>query len=279
MRSISPVRTIALAAAVLLVPVDVASAPPAPAAPTALFRTPHALSVGAPNAGSLVRGSKLETSDHIRVVPDWNHPDYRWGLPELVQMLQRAAHHIHEKHGPCRMSVGDLSCREGGSLRKHRSHQSGRDVDIAFYMVDRKGKPLYHSSFVAFGADGRAINHPEARFDDTRNWALVATLLSDPKARVQQIFVSNDVRKRLLIEAERQQAPRRLRLEAARVLIQPSGSSAHADHFHVRIACPPNQRGACESWPRSPTREIVTPDQQKPNKSARGKRRRAGTEG
>ena len=271
--------TLAIVASVLLAPIDVASAPPAPSAPTALLRSSSALSLGAPNAGRLVRGDKLEPSDHVRIVPAWNHPDFRWGLPELVGMVRRAAREVHEKHGPCLMSVGDLSSRAGGTLRKHKSHQSGRDVDISFYMTDPRGKPLYHHTFVEFGANGRATNHPVARFDDARNWTLVESLLRDPKARVQQIFVSNDLRKRLLVEAERQRAPRQIRLEAARVMSQPDGTTPHADHFHVRIACPSNQRGACEPWPRSSSSDVASSDTPKDEPRARGKRRRSGSEG
>jgi penicillin-insensitive murein endopeptidase len=268
---------VVIVGSVLLAPLDVSSAPPAPSVPPALLSSGVALSIGAPNAGRLVRGEKLEPSDQIRIVPAWNHPDFRWGLPQLVGMVRRAAHKVNERHGPCVMSVGDLSSRSGGTLRKHKSHQSGRDVDIAFYMIDRRGKPIYHHTFLEFDGKGRAVAHPEARFDDARNWTLVEALLRDPAARVQHIFVSTDLRKRLLLEAERQNAPRQTRLLAARVMMQPEGTTAHADHFHVRIGCPGNQGGACETWPRSPSADL--PDAVKESQKTRGKRRRSGSEG
>jgi len=269
---------IVIVASVLLAPQDVASAPPS--APPALMRSRIALSVGAPNAGRLVRGEKLEPSEHVRIVPAWTGPDFRWGLPQLVGLVRRSAGKVDERHGPVKLSVGDLSSRTGGTVRKHKSHQSGRDVDLGFYMVDTRGKPLYHYRFVEFDAAGRASALPAARFDDARNWTLIESLLGDRHARVQRIFVSNDLRKRLLDEAERRGVSRRVRLQAARVMMQPKGSTPHADHFHVRIACPKDQRGACEPWPRRASQGSAQ-SARTGNKSAkvRGKRRRGGTEG
>jgi len=267
---------LAVAASVLLAPVDVASAPPgsSPVRP-ALLRSRAPLSVGAPNAGRLVRGEKLDSADLVRVVPAWGGPDFRWGLPQLVGMLERAAAKVMDRHGGPKLNVGDLSRRTGGTLRKHKSHQSGRDADIAFYMTDERGKPMLHHRFVTFGPDGRSTSLPEARFDDARNWTLVEAMLSDKHARVQRIFVSDDLRRRLLGEAERRGVSRRLRLRAARVMMQPKKSSAHADHFHVRIACPKDQRGSCEPWPRRGMADQPDPEPRSgANRRKRGKRRR-----
>ena len=263
--------------AVLLSPINVASAPQGRVSATAIARPEPAISLGAPNAGSLVRGDRLEPSDHIRIVPAWNHPDYRWGLPELVRMVRRSASTVNEKFGPCKLSIGDMSSRTGGTLRKHKSHQSGRDVDISFYMIDRDGAPVYHSSFVAFDDAGLANTLPGVRFDDARNWALIEALLRDPTARVQSIFVSNALRKRLLLEAEKQGASRSIRLEAARVMSLPDGAGPHADHFHVRIGCPSSQGAACETWVRAPSVDSVVYENTKAESKSRGKRRRGGS--
>lgn len=239
------------------------------------MRSRIALSVGAPNAGRLVRGEKLEPTDEIRVVPAWTGPDYRWGLPHLVGMLQRAADRVSKRHGDAKLSVGDLSSRTGGTLRKHKSHQSGRDADIAFYMLDGRGRVVYHDRFVEFDAQGRAPSMPGVRFDDARNWTLVEALLDDPQARVQRIFVADVLRTRLLREAERRGVPRRTRLRAARVMMQPKGSTPHADHFHVRIGCPKDQRGVCEPWPRRVTDSDEAPSRAGAKRTrTRGKRRR-----
>lgn len=266
----------------MIAPQDVASASPAgPRISPALLRSRVSLSVGAPNAGSLLRGVRLEPSDQVRIVPAWNHPDFRWGLPQLIDMVERAAERVAARHGPSKISVGDISSQSGGTLRKHKSHQSGRDVDIAFYMIDARGNPVYHDTFVPFDANGRSSKLASARFDDARNWTLIEALLTDPQARVQHVFVSNDLRQRLLREAERRGVSRHLRLRAARVMMQVTPESEHADHFHVRIACPGNQRGACEQHPRRHD-EIAEPTSRgrrdsQDARATRGKRRRGGT--
>jgi penicillin-insensitive murein DD-endopeptidase len=75
------------------------------------------------------------------------------------------------------------------------------------------------------------------RFDDARNWALVEALLSDRAARVQWIFVSNQLEARLLAWAERHDRPRWVIEYARQVMKQPSIYAPHDDHFHVRLYC------------------------------------------
>ena len=45
------------------------------------------------------------------------------------------------------------------------------------------------------------------RFDDARNWELIGKLVADGDARVQHIFVSNALKRRLLREGRRRGAP------------------------------------------------------------------------
>ena len=267
-----------LASSLLLAPRDVASAPPV--VQPALLHSGIPLSIGAPNAGRLVRGERLEGTNNVRIVPAWRGPDFRWGLPALVDLIESAARKVDERHPHAKLSVGDLSNQDGGAIRQHLSHQSGRDADIGFYVVDRNGKPLYHTRFVSFDGDGKSKRLPGARFDDARNWSLIEALLSDRRAKVQHIFVSNDLRRRLLHEAERRRAPLNLRLRAARVMTQPKGTTNHADHFHVRIDCPKNQIGICEPWPRrSSANRVQTRPEANRSARARGKRKRAGSDG
>jgi len=85
----------------------------------------------------------------------------------------------------------------------HRSHESGRDVDIFYYAVDGEGKPLPNPpAMIRFadgwrggrvgssGKPGRRMREslPDAHLDLRRTWALVASLLSDPIMEVQLDF-------------------------------------------------------------------------------------------
>ena len=60
--------------------------------------------------------------------------------------------------------IGDISGRLGGRLKRHESHQGGRDVDFGFYYLSGKG------TWFAPGT--------KANLDLGRNWALVRALVT-----------------------------------------------------------------------------------------------------
>lgn len=226
-------RRIRLAVLALIVPVAaaLALAPPARAAPNPKART--AKSVGSPSEGRLVGGRAVKASPDLRLVGY-----YRWGVPELVGMVERAAARVAATHPGAVLTVGDLSREGGGDVGGHRSHESGRDVDLGFYMRDANGRPTQAARFATIDPEGRAKGMGKVSFDEAANWALVAALLTDREARVLQIFVADPLRTRLLRAAARMGAPARLRERAARVLLQPRHALPHDNHFHVRIGCP-----------------------------------------
>ncbi len=175
---------------------------------------------------------------YLRIVPDHAGQDVRWGLAPLVGMIDRAARQVRRHYPDAVLTVGDLSRRGGGEIDGHASHESGRDADVGFYIMNDQKKPIYEQSFVAFTGDGKAKTWPGAHFDDARNWALVSALLTDPVARAAHIFVAAPLKARLLAYAERVGVPLPLRIRASETLAQPHGALPHDDHFHVRIACP-----------------------------------------
>jgi penicillin-insensitive murein endopeptidase len=198
-----------------------------------------ALSVGHPNDGRLEGGARLDTKlPYVRVVPAYASGDVRWGLPALVGMVERAARVVAKRYPGSIMNVGDLSLREGGDVLRHHSHESGRDVDVGFYVVDAKGKPALGHDFLEVGPDLAAVKVPGARFDLARNWLFLQTILEDPRAHVSHVFVSAELRRRLLDHGKKLRAPKALLERAAFALMQPSDSIEHDDHFHVRISCP-----------------------------------------
>lgn len=199
------------------------------------------LSKGAPNRGRLTGAVRLRSSRHVKV----REGARAWGLPVLVKALRRAAFQVAKKHGDSALLVGDLSARTGGALDGHNSHQTGRDADVGFYVVNSKGRTLRADRFVAFDDKGNAIGLPGARFDDKRNWALVEALLQDRHAKVRYLFVTDALRARLLAYAAKKRAPAELRARAAAAMMSPRDADLHNDHFHIRIACPASMRGAC----------------------------------
>jgi penicillin-insensitive murein endopeptidase len=199
------------------------------------------MSVGAPNQGKLRGARKLRVTDDVIAKKNSSS----WGLPELTNLLQRAARKVRKKHGGPALLVGDLSAKLGGPLVGHNSHQSGRDADLGFFVTNSKGKPFRATRFLPFDDAGVGKDVPWARFDDVRNWALVRALLTDEQVNVRHIFVTAGLEARLLAYAKQKKEPEELLTRAALVLMAPKDADVHDDHFHIRIACPESMRGTC----------------------------------
>jgi penicillin-insensitive murein endopeptidase len=204
-------------------------------------------SIGSPTAGHLVGGSHLVETEYLRVEPADMPGDVRWGLEPLVTMLDRAARAERRQFPGVVLSVGHLSRAGGGDVQQHRSHESGRDADVGFFVRSSTGRQLLAPHFVAFRGDGTAPTWPGAYFDDAKNWALVSSLIGDPDAHVTHLFVAAPLRARLLAYAERAGAPQETRMRAAELMQQPHGVLPHDDHFHVRIGCPAHMSGCVEN--------------------------------
>ena len=206
------------------------------------------LSVGHPNRGWQLRPKRLKKTRFMAIKRGSRSNVY--GHPALVKMLHRSARDLARSARGSVMLVGDLSSRAGGALAKHVSHQSGRDADVGFFAVDAKGKSVKLDRFVAFKGDGTAADGSKLRFDDWRNWLLVQGWLRDHRAHLQHIFVSKALRRRLLSFARADKRYRKRALAAAKLLLEPTDSSSHNDHFHVRIACPKRQKDICKPLPK-----------------------------
>lgn len=217
-------------------------------------RSVHAKSVGAPNEGRLIGGKQLRSSSSLRAVGS-----LRWGVPELVDMLVKSSELVAKKHPGSVLTVADLSRRGGGDVDGHRSHESGRDADVAFYV--RKGtKPFVAPRFVQFEESLEAKQPAGVVFDAERNWTLIESWLGDPRAKVLQIFVANHLRKELLAAAKRAGASEAVQQRAADVLVQPKNALPHDDHFHVRVACPATASSGAVSRPSSEGSDAAASD-------------------
>jgi penicillin-insensitive murein DD-endopeptidase len=214
-----------------------------------------AQSVGSPNRGRLADGVRLRGTPYLAM----REGGRTWGLPELVKMTKRAAASVERKHPGSKLLVGDMSARLGGPLAGHNSHQSGRDVDLGFYVTNTKGNPVPMKRFVSFEADGKSKKDVSwVRFDDARNWALVEALLKDENAGVRYVFVSHALRGRLLAYAQKKKVPADLMARASAALMSPKDVDVHDDHFHVRIRCPESSRDVCAEESSSKPSEIAS---------------------
>ncbi|HAN29966.1 MAG TPA: hypothetical protein DCQ06_00075 [Myxococcales bacterium] len=209
-------------------------------------------SVGTPQNGRLIGGLKLPSIPAIEVLKPTLKRGWLWGTSELISLVHDTAIMVAREHGAVPMRIGNLSRQGGGDISVSVSHNSGRDVDIGFYLIDSRGASASWPTMLRCDQAG-VVQHPQKahglRFDTARNWTLISQLLSHPAVVVQWIFVAAPLRNMLLDHALRAGAPASLRQRAQQVMVQPSDSSAHDDHFHVRIACPSEDKPACLSGP------------------------------
>ncbi len=193
-------------------------------ATTALAGSPkhHCASIGPANGGALKWGKQLRGSPRIEVREGLN-----WGTPELVNAIERATDVVHAKHGTAyRIYVGDLSRRRGGKLKRHKSHQTGRDADIG-YWLKQKHSPGYFRK-----ATSKTLDVP-------RTWTFIQALIEHG---AQLIFIDYRLQAPLYRYA-RKQGFKKHQLEP--IFQYPHGRKkrqgivrhvrGHADHIHVRV--------------------------------------------
>ena len=180
----------------------------------------------------------------------------QYGTETLVGAIERAAREVANAFASGHpLWVGDLSSDHGGSHARHRTHRTGRDADLLFFVRDAGGLTTSRDAWLQFDRFGIAILPGESfRFDEARNWHLVRSLVMDDEARVKWLFCSNDLKVRLLRHAARHEHSPQAVVRATWVLHQPSRGEPHDDHFHLRVGCGSKERrlGCREQAPHWP---------------------------
>ncbi|MEZ4324925.1 MAG: penicillin-insensitive murein endopeptidase [Polyangiales bacterium] len=195
-------------------------------------------SIGLPYNGSLTHPEPLPQHP-LYVVRE---PSRAFGTLETVRWIRDAFEVVRRLHpdGP-RVRIHDLSDADGGALRDHRSHQSGRDADIAFF------RRHCAQNECGFG------NTAPAQIDVRRQWALFHAWLS--AGRVEAIFIDYSLQQPLYEYARSQGAtPAQLR----EWFQYPRGQNHafgivrhfphHRDHLHVRFVCPDTDHECRAGW-------------------------------
>ena len=249
-------------------PVEPVTADPAPAAspqrpsgPTAIdWSAFDSTSLRNPNDGSLRGGVPLPlTARGLRFNPG-RDPNARYGTLEMVRGLVDAGRRVDQELGGLPVTLNDLSHEHGGPIPHHRSHQSGRDVDVLFYQLGADGEPI--ESVGAFfdpsgaGVDFRDLADPSddvaLRLDVPRTWLFLQALVEDEEAQLQHVFVAEHLRTLLLDYAREHGVPAATIKRFAAMTCQPS--YPHDDHFHFRFFCAPDDiaEGCRDSPPMYP---------------------------
>jgi len=189
-------------------------------------------SVGSPGGGSIEGAVRLGPHPAYLV----RNPERAYGTERTLGRLREGfdALLLAEPDAP-RVRVHDLSLRAGGPIDDHRTHRSGRDVDITYYQRSGCGPG---------GCPLRAVR--PAELDVRRQWRLLLHWLS--RGELEVAYVDRALQRPLYEEARAQgasaaeleawfQYPRSTSAEAGIVRHYPN----HADHVHVRFACHPTE--------------------------------------
>jgi len=191
-------------------------------------RSVGSLSVGTTNAGALLNGVAMPRGDRWELLD----PGNAWGTQETIDALTRAIDKVYEKYPDSpKMQIGHISARNGGPLSPHISHQSGRDVDVSYYVSTptRWFTPA-----------------TDRNLDRARTWTFVRALLSETD--VELILMDRRIQKML-----REYATSIGESEAwlgdvfdGRPGVRPMiiHAKGHANHIHVRFYNPIAQETA-----------------------------------
>jgi len=199
------------------------------------------ISVGKPSHGYLIDGVRLPDSGEGFITREvWRARGNRFGTDELIDLVTGVARRMQAHVHAVKLVVADLSGKGGGERAQfHRSHQSGRDVDLLYYMLDASGRPLEPDAMHVFNASARAIDGTGITVDVPRTWMLVKELITAPEAPVQWVFMYEPIAGRLIAYAVKIGEPEALVARARKTLKQPGDSARHDDHLHVRVYCSP----------------------------------------
>lgn len=183
-----------------------------------------ALSVGSPAMGLLVSGVPMPEGD-AWILTD---PHAAFGTEETIQGIKRGADAVRAAFPHAHpLVIGHLSAKSGGPLSPHRSHQSGRDVDLGFF---HKGDPP------------RGLKVATAQnLDPAATWLFLKTVVQS--SAVEFVFLDSRVQKMLADHAIA--AGEDAKLVDELFLFRNKNPRApvrhlhgHHNHFHIRFHSP-----------------------------------------
>jgi len=168
-----------------------------------------------------------------------------WGHPELVDYVEELAQKAHRVAGWPGLLVGDLAQPRGGPMpSSHVSHQIGLDADIWLMPAPpRRYTAEEREELSAVSVIGAKVEVPSGNWKvDPAIWSdghaeVLKAAASDP--RVARIFVHPAIKRALCNGAGKDRAWLRK--------VRPW--YGHHNHFHIRLACPPDSTDCKDQAP------------------------------
>ncbi len=184
-------------------------------------------SIGAPNRGKLRSGIPMPEGPYWRLRP---RRPRTFATHKTISSLLAALRAFGQAYpeGP-RVRLGEFSKYRGGRIYPHRSHRTGRDVDIGYLKLNDDPE---RTTF---------MRTTRKNFDAERNWVLIYAILKT--GNVQSIYMSSRIQKQLYKEAKKHIPEAELHQyfqypwhdDSAKAIIR--HQSGHKNHFHVRFRC------------------------------------------
>jgi LysM repeat protein len=206
--------------------------PPEPEPPYALCRIPAGgHSFGRPDHGRLMNGVQIPENPALYSLRNLEHS---YGSTHAIDVMQRAIAAFRTATGFDRpVTIWDMSMERGGHFGPHKSHRTGRDVDIAM---------LLRPGFQPGSGDRNAV-------DWEATWHLVRAFIRT--GEVRYIFLARMHQVSLYKAAKACGATR----DELDIIIQyprltkvgiVRHSPGHTGHLHVRFTCGENESGCDE---------------------------------
>jgi LysM repeat protein/murein endopeptidase len=186
------------------------------------------LSVGAAARGRLINGITLKSFAGLHAR---NH-NYNWGTPELIAGLHYGVAKVRQKYPhTADLVAGDVSRKTGGRLKRHKSHQSGRDIDVGYYFKGNVQQQYF-------------VDATTKNIDAEKTWTFIEALLDSNK--IQYIFLEYGLQRPLYNYVKyKKKAPKQY---LDRVFQYPRGrqtrlgiirhARGHRNHMHIRFWSP-----------------------------------------
>ncbi len=203
------------------------------------------LSIGSPGGAVLFNAVALPADSRWTIAPGAES----WGTAETIQAIEAAVATVGELFADTpAITIGDISALAGGRLKRHESHQGGRDVDLGFYY--RSGRGAWYTA-------GTASN-----LDLPRNWTLLRALLA--RTDVERVFLDRRIQRLLYKHAlsigeDRSWLDRVFQFArgARDAIVQ--HVPKHRTHFHVRFYNPVAQELGRRAFPVLVQMNLVAP--------------------
>ena len=184
--------------------------------------------IGPTNRGRLEEGVRLPSHRGYFI----RSAARAYGTEETIRWIVAAFDAVDAKFKQRKVvRIHDVSDRDGGKLRDHKSHQNGRDVDISYYQTECGPQGCRFDDFRA------------SELDVARQWTLLEHWLRHGQA--EMIFIDYRLQAKLYRYAKKKGATKAQLdrwIQYPRGKYEPNGVIRHFpnhdDHLHVRFVCP-----------------------------------------